>query len=116
MVMRGATLVLTLTLSPVVGWTAGVWHGTTAPRRAVQLSSAPDAPASAVEVSPRLDALPPDDAQPLLEPVDSHEPSLGPAGDDATPAIATYGRDEAGELYEEHSPQTEVTRLREPVG
>lgn len=93
--MRGATLVLTLTLSPALGWTAGVWLGTVSAHRTVRPSTA--APSQAVAT-----ALVPD-ATSLMH-------------DDATPAVATYSRDDEGDLYEWHSPQTELARLREPVG
>lgn len=108
--MRGTLLVLTLTLSPVAGWTAGVWHAHLFPHAAAR-------PSHAVEVGERREARPSAVPEsPGLQRTDS-EPGSSPADDsDVTPAVATYTRDEDGELYEEHSPQTEVARLRSPVG
>jgi hypothetical protein len=36
-------------------------------------------------------------------------------GNEVTDAIATYKRDRAGSVYEEHSPQTEVPQLAPPT-
>ncbi len=36
-------------------------------------------------------------------------------GDEVKPALATYGVDRTGNLYEIHSPMTEVPRLASPV-
>ncbi len=36
-------------------------------------------------------------------------------GDEVKPAVATYGVDRTGNLYEIHSPMTEVPRLASPV-
>jgi hypothetical protein len=36
-------------------------------------------------------------------------------GNDVSNAVATYTYDRAGTVYEEHSPQTEVPRLKPPV-
>lgn len=93
--MRGVVLVLTLTLSPVAGWTAGVWHAS--------MNTRSKATAPAVVQSPST------------LPVDSETPGT-PPDEDATPAVATYTSDDDGVVYEEHSPQTEVARLRAPVG
>lgn len=93
--MRGAILVLTLTLSPVAGWTAGVWHASMNPRPQATAPGAVESPSTL--------------------PVDSETPGTAP-DDDATPALATYTSDDDGVVYEEHSPQTEVARLRAPVG
>lgn len=104
--MRGTLLVLTLTLSPVAGWTAGVWHSSVTARSA-QLSTEPRNPSLADS---------PDSTVPPAGSTHESEPTAGPEDDDVTPAVATYSHDDDGELYEEHSPQTEVARLREPVG
>lgn len=92
--MRGAILVLTLTLSPVAGWTAGVWHAS--------MNTRPQVAADEVQ-------------SPSTLPVDSDTPGTT-SDEDATPAVATYTSDDDGVVYEEHSPQTEVARLRAPVG
>ncbi len=36
-------------------------------------------------------------------------------GDEVSPAVATYGIDREGNLFEVHSPQTEVPRLPGPT-
>lgn len=43
------------------------------------------------------------------------EPRTTLQGDDINDAIATYGIDEGGNLYEVHSPQTEVPSLGGPT-
>jgi len=37
-------------------------------------------------------------------------------GDEVSPALATYGIDREGNLFEVHSPHTEVPRLAGPIG
>lgn len=44
-----------------------------------------------------------------------HEQRLDLYGNDVSNAVATYTYDRAGTVYEEHSPQTEVPRLKPPV-
>jgi hypothetical protein len=42
------------------------------------------------------------------------EPAMDLYGNEVTDAVAKYWLDSRGALYEEHSPQTEVPRLRAP--
>ncbi len=42
-------------------------------------------------------------------------PRLDRYGNDVSNAVATYTYDRAGVVYEEHSPQTEVPRLKPPI-
>jgi len=42
------------------------------------------------------------------------EPPMDLFGNEVTDAVATYRLDSRGALYEEHSPQTEVPRLKGP--
>jgi hypothetical protein len=43
-------------------------------------------------------------------------PRVGLTGDEVSPAVATYGIDRDGNLFEVHSPQTEEPRLGSPIG
>jgi hypothetical protein len=43
-------------------------------------------------------------------------PRIGLDGDEVSPALATYGIDRDGNLFEVHSPQTEEPRLGSPIG
>jgi len=43
-------------------------------------------------------------------------PRIGLGGDEISPALATYGIDRDGNLFEIHSPQTEEPRLGSPIG
>jgi hypothetical protein len=45
---------------------------------------------------------------------DISSPSLDLQGNEVTDAVATYELDEAGALYELHSPRTELPRLGSP--
>jgi hypothetical protein len=45
-------------------------------------------------------------------PADS--PAIDAYGNEVTEAVATYKLDSSGDVYEEHSPQTEVPRLASP--
>jgi hypothetical protein len=55
---------------------------------------------------------------PIHAPISSsqthRQPRVDLSGDDVNDAVATYKLDPTGSLYEEHSPQTEVPRLRPP--
>lgn len=63
-------------------------------------------PARALEGAPDSEeALPP-----------NAEPRMNMTGDEVSPALATYGIDRDGNLFEVHSPQTEEPRLAAPVG
>ncbi len=65
--------------------------------------SLPPAPPAAVQAAPEVPRL--------LE----GEPRTTLQGDDINDAIATYGIDEGGNLYEVHSPHTEVPSLGGPT-
>lgn len=43
-------------------------------------------------------------------------PKVDLEGDEVSPALATYGIDPDGNLFEVHSPQTEEPRLGSPIG
>ena len=101
-------IVLTATLCPVAGWTAGAWHGAASARvhaaRAAAADAAPDEPASGWSSLPvpLIEEPPSDDRRDLY-------------GNDVSPAIARYTHDAAGAVREEHSPATEVARLKPPT-
>jgi hypothetical protein len=44
----------------------------------------------------------------------THEAIVDVYGNEVTEAVATYKLDPSGDVYEEHSPQTEVPRLGSP--
>jgi hypothetical protein len=78
---------------------------------------------TAVAASARSAPSPPPPPETLSMPVEMHEtPRLlegesrtALQGDEVSDAIATYGIDGSGNLYEVHSPQTEVPKLGRPT-
>ena len=91
MVRRGRiAVVLSLTLF-TVAFAAG--------RQVGQATRHPEPQGSHIAITR---ALPADDAE-----IDAY-------GNEVTEAVATYKLDSSGEVYEEHSPQTEVPRLGSP--
>jgi len=109
-VHKRLSVVLIATLCPLAGWTAGAWHGSmSAPLRPVPAAASGDTPPHEASAS-GWSALP----TPLLEepPSDDRRDLYG---NDVSPAIAHYTHDAAGAVREQHSPATEVTRLRPPT-
>lgn len=107
----GVALVLTVTLSPLVGWTAGVWHAhATATRDAAPRRGMPEAQVS-------LPTNPTPAPEPRVSSPVKAEPSADQDlyGNDVSPAVATYTRDADGATFEEHSPDTEVSSPRSPT-
>ncbi len=102
-------VVLTVTLCPVVGWTAGVWHASKSDR----IRPVYEAEAETPLESPAQDwsALP----TPLIEEPPPSDDRRDLYGNDVSPAIARYTHDAAGAVREEHSPTTEVPRLKPPT-
>jgi len=112
-VHRRIAAILTFTLIPVAGWSAGEWHGSTPITHLttpvpVLPSSSPVSNSSSTNEG--LSTLP----SPLIE-----EPAAGQQkdiyGNDISSAIAQYKSDGSGVVYEEHSPNTEVARLKPPT-
>ena len=102
-------IVLTATLCPVAGWTAGAWHGAASVRLHAARAATVDAthegmPPSgwAARPGPLVEEPPSEDRRDLY-------------GNDVSPAIARYTHDGAGAVREEHSPATEVARLKPPT-
>lgn len=114
---RGLTIILTITLSPLAGWTAGAWHAhsSSASARTSPHSSATStapAPASSVTIPDYLSTLPSDVADQMPSPAGQEQDLFG---NDVSPAVAGYLLDRTGTVYEEHSPETEVGRLNAPT-
>ncbi|MEQ1727696.1 MAG: hypothetical protein ABL982_04885 [Vicinamibacterales bacterium] len=104
-------VVLTVTLCPVAGWTAGVWHASTSALVRPVRGAAPSlAPAPQPLLAPDWASLP----TPLIEGVPNEE-RRDLYGNDVLPAVAHYSHDAAGAVREEHSPATEVARLKPPT-
>lgn len=103
--------ILIVTLFPVAGWTAGAWHATAsshdiaAPRPASVYISDPSS-----NDDSGWSSLP----YPLLE-----EPEVDITrdlyGNEISSAVAKYKSDRSGSVYEEHSPNTQVARLKPPT-
>jgi hypothetical protein len=91
-VRRGRIAVVLILTLFTVAFAAGRHIGH-APRR-------PEPHGSHIAITRAL--LPADDAE-----IDAY-------GNEVTGAVATYKLDSSGEVYEEHSPQTEVPRLGSP--
>ncbi len=90
-------------------------HGTSAGRAetAVLPSIARSSVADGqMPVGPLEDA--PTPADQLLAP--GARPRVDLEGDEVSPALATYGINREGNLYEVHSPQTEEPKLGAPIG
>jgi hypothetical protein len=114
-VKAGAAVILTVTLCTAAGWL----HGSSSRHHARRAVSGVPLPVSAtvIDSTPARDtsgwsSLP----TPLIELPD---PQAGPAqdlyGNDVSDAIAKYKLDRLGSVYEEHSPNTEVPRLKPPT-
>lgn len=99
------SVVLTVTLCPVLGWTAGAWHASRSDHvrpvhAAASKATLQESPASGRSALPA----------PLPEEPLSDD-RLDFYGNDVSPAIARYRRDQTGAVREEHSPSTDVIRL-----
>ena len=99
------------TLAVVAVLVLGVSGGMGTERSAPQASREQLRPSVPPPPSPPEDAKSTAKLPRLLE----GEPRTTLQGDDINNAIATYGIDEGGNLYEVHSPQTEVPSLGGPT-
>jgi hypothetical protein len=103
---------LTVTLFMTGAWGAGARHGAAANH------AVPMAPSPLWGIAPFTG---PDGTAPATP--GAPAPTAGEAaegardlfGNEVSDAIATYTRDRAGSVYEEHSPGTEVPRLKPPT-
>ncbi|MBS1816576.1 MAG: hypothetical protein JSU08_01475 [Acidobacteria bacterium] len=76
---------------------------------ATPLPAAPT-PASSITIPDYLSALPDEpETDPLASPAGEEQDLFG---NDVSPAVAGYLLDRTGNLYEEHSPETEVSKLK----
>jgi hypothetical protein len=108
-VNKGIAATLIVTLFTVAAWSAGVYRAATSSYVAFIPVTVTEPPAASHESSGWA-SLP----VPLLdEPVEDEQRDL--YGNDVSDAVATYKSDPAGSVYEEHSPQTEVPRLKPPT-
>lgn len=110
-VHKRLAIVLTATLCPAAGWTAGAWHASMADnaRRELLLRHLAETPLE--PTGPDWSALP----TPLIDEPPPSEDRRDLYGNDVSPAIARYSHDAAGSVREEHSPATEVARLKPPT-
>jgi hypothetical protein len=107
---RHIALVLTFTLLPLAGWTAGAWRATRGSQQWLSLPTQETAPPVTGTGDHGWSSLP----DPVLDEPDADvERDL--YGNDVSTAVATYKSDRTGSLYEEHSPNTQVARLKPPI-
>jgi len=102
--------VLTFTLSPLAGWTTGVWHGTDADPQPLNRPH----PQITQPATPVGDDGWSNLPYPLLDDPDA-DVLRDRYGNDVSTAVATYKSDRSGGVYEEHSPNTQVARLKPPT-
>jgi hypothetical protein len=100
---------LTFTLLPFVGWTAGAWHATASQQWGNPPTHQTSSPRSGND-DPGWSSLP----YPLIDEPDA-EVERDLYGNDVSTAVATYKSDRSGSVYEEHSPNTQVARLKPPL-
>jgi hypothetical protein len=108
-VTRAVATTLSVTLFLASAWNLGVRHGAGTAASSQPRVVEGTRPAAAPGGVSGWSSLP----VPLID-----EPETGRRdlyGNDVTDAVATYKRDRAGSVYEEHSPQTEVPRLTPPT-
>ncbi len=110
MVHKRLSLVLIATLCPVAGWTAGAWHRSMSARLRPVCANTSDTPPPQSPAS-GWSALP----TPLIDDSPRDDDRRDLYGNEVSPAIARYTHDDAGAVREEHSPTTDVTRLRPPT-
>ena len=101
---------LTFTLSPLAGWTAGIWHGTNADPQPLKRPH----PQITQPATPVGDDGWSNLPYPLLDDPDA-DVLRDRYGNDVSTAVATYKSDRSGGVYEEHSPNTQVARLKPPT-
>ena len=110
---RRIAAILTLTLFPVTAWSVGTWQASTSNSHVVApVTLAPSW--TPVSNNSGIDDGSSTNPSPVIE-----EPAAERVqdiyGNDVSPAIASYKSDGSGSVYEEHSPDTEVARLRPPT-
>jgi hypothetical protein len=88
----------------------GSW-GTSAMQALARMGGTPDYVDSGVRIVPPSATS----STPDQEPGDDSGGTSDLEGDEVSPALATYGIDRDGNLFEVHSPHTEVPRLPGPT-
>ena len=101
---------LTFTLLVFAGWIAGAWHATTASQPWLSPPNQQTSAPTTGNGDPGWSSLP----YPLLDEPDA-DVERDRYGNDVSTAVATYKSDRTGSLYEEHSPSTQVARLKPPT-
>jgi hypothetical protein len=109
-VHRAAAVMLTITLIPVGGWCAGAWHASRLPREGFTTAPTTLAPHATPSNDSGWSSLP----VPLI---DDSEPATERDlyGNDVSDAVAKYKSDRSGNVYEEHSPHTEMPKPKPPT-
>ncbi|HUR34720.1 MAG TPA: hypothetical protein VM032_13045 [Vicinamibacterales bacterium] len=107
---RAVAVTLTFTLIPAAGWSIGAWQASSSSREAFTPGAAYGA-AAAPSHDAGWSALP----VPLLDDPEPEQEQRDLYGNDISDAVAKYKSDRSGSVYEEHSPQTEVARLKPPT-
>jgi len=109
-VQRRIAVMLIFTLLPLAGWTAGAWRATSASQQLFNPPNEQTSPPVTGSGDLGWSSLP----DPLLEDPDADvERDL--YGNDVSTAVAAYKSDRTGSVYEEHSPNTQVARLKPPT-
>jgi hypothetical protein len=112
-VTRAIPATLSVTLFFAGAWSLGVLHGSAALPPQLLHGIELNRPATPPIDGTADTAWPHRPAPVAGEPADTGHRDL--YGNDVSDAVATYSRDRAGSVYEEHSPQTEVPRLAPPT-
>ena len=105
---RTVPAMLTVTLLTVAACSYGAGHSA----RSSRVTFTPTPTASAPAASPDTDRDLKNRPVPVTQQPEPQEQRHDFYGNDVSDAIATYKSDRAGSVYEEHSPQTEVPRLK----
>lgn len=110
---RAVAVMLTVTLIPAAGWSLGAWQVASYSRETFTPAASHGAPMATPSRDSGWSSLP----VPLLDDTASEpdEELRDLYGNDISDAVAKYKNDRSGGLYEEHSPQTEVARLKPPT-
>jgi hypothetical protein len=109
-VQRRIAVMLTFTLLPFAGWTAGAWHATSESQQQLTPSNQQTLSPVSGTSDPGWSSL----SSPLLDEPDA-DAERDLYGNDVSTAVATYKSDRSGTVYEEHSPNTQVPRLKPPT-
>jgi len=107
-VSRNVPAVLTVTLFTVAACSYGAGQAASSSRVTFTPAATTTAPSPASAGDIDLNSHP----VPVIRQPEPEKQRLDRYGNDVSDAIAKYKSDRTGSLYEEHSPQTEVPRLK----